>query len=162
VTFRRLIAEAKYDMESLQKIWDEGKRDGMIELAKKLKDLKEEDQEELIELLDSHFDPEKKPVKPVVQRRESTNGGNGNGQMRPRRRRSVRGRSQNKENTGPRSNSRRKRSMDKRNMNNNNNNNNMNNNNNNNNNVDHKGAVRKDQRQQVDMNQNQPAMVPAN
>jgi Exuperantia SAM-like domain len=169
VTFRRLLSEDKHDIESLQKAWDEGKRDAMAEIVKKLKDFKEEDHEELIELLDAHFDPEKKPVKPIVQRRESTSGGNGNGngngnrndnrndngQMRQRRRRAPRGRSQNKENNGPRSDSRRKRSSDKRNS-------NQGNNNNNNNNMEQKsGAIRKEHHQQVDANQN-PVMLAAN
>lgn len=143
VTFRRILAEAKYDMEKLQTIWDEGKRDALTTEMKKLEDLKEEEHEELVELLDSHFDPEKQAVKPVVQRRDSVSNGDGtphqNNRNMRRRRRGPRGRSLNKENRGPRNNSNRKRSTDKR-----------FNNNNNNNMKDH---------QQLDANQN---MVAAN
>lgn len=156
---RRILAEAKYDMDKLQALWTEGKREALEAEVKKLDEVKEEDREEMVNLLDSHFDPDKQAVKPVVQRRDSVTNGDGtphqnnNGNMRRRRRgpRGPRGRSLNKENRGPRSESRRKRSNDKR-LNNNNNNNVM----------DHQktGAIRKDQHQQVDNNQNN--MVSAN
>lgn len=146
VTFRRLLAEASHDLESLEKTWNEGKQEAVVEEVKKLKDLSDEDRDELAKILDAHFDPEKKPEKPIVARRENNNGGN----VRNQRRRRPRGRSVNKENRGPRSNSNRKRSADKR----------YNNNSNNNNNVMSKtGNMRKNQ--QVDSNQN-PALIPAN
>lgn len=149
VTFRRVLAEAKQDITSLEKSWNEGKRDAIAEIVKKLDELKEkdEDQEELIEILDSHFDPEKKPKKPEDLRRDSTSGNIRNSGRNQRRRRNSnpRGRSLNKENQGQRSNSSRKRSGDKR----------VNNNNNNNNVMDPKsGAIRKEQPQHVDSNQN--------
>jgi Exuperantia SAM-like domain len=170
VTFRRILAEAKYDMDKLQALWTEGKREALETEVKKLEELKEEDYEEMVDLLDSHFDPEKQVVKPVVQRRDSVSNGdgtphqNGNGNnMRRRRRgpRGPRGRSLNKENRGgpreqggQRMDNRRKRSSDKRfNNNDNNNNNNM---------MDHQkgGVIRKEHQQQVDLNQNN--MVSAN
>jgi hypothetical protein len=159
VTFRRILAEAKFDMDKLQAVWDEGKREGIATEMKKLEELKEEDHDEIIELLDSHFDPEKQAVKPIVQRRESVSNGDGNPHQNNRnmrrRRRGPRGRSPNKENQGPRNNPRRKRSTEKR----FNNNNNINNNNNV---MDPQktGVIRKDHPQQVDANQNN--MVSAN
>lgn len=170
VTFRRLLAEASHDNDSLEKIWNEGKREAIATEIKKLEGLPEEDQEELTELLDSHFDPEKKAVKLIVPRRESTSDGNnmrnngnnqrnngngnrnGNGNSRSFRRRSQRNqrtrsprsRSMNKENQGPRSQSRRNNSTGDKNM-----------NNNNNNVMESKsGAIRKEHQQQVDANQN--------
>jgi hypothetical protein len=161
VTFRRVIAEAKHDMDTLQKLWTEGKRDAIAEEVKKMDNLKEDEHEEVVEILDAHFDPEKKPVKPIVQRRESTSGGNGNGNndrdrnmrnnQQQRRRRNPRGRSMNKENTRPRSsnNNQRRRSVTDNRY------------NNNNNNMDHPKGMRKDQQHQVDANQN-TVMVSAN
>lgn len=169
VTFRRLLAEASHDYESLEKLWTEGKREAIEADVKKLETLTDEERTELTEILDSHFDPEKKPVKPVVQRRESTsegnnmrssntNNGNRNGARSYRRRGNrgnQRGRSQgeqainkenqgqpavNKENQGPRSEGRRNRiNSDKQ-----------------NNVMDPKsGAIRKElKQQQVDSNQN--------
>lgn len=149
-------------METLQKKWDEGKRDAMIELVKKIETLKDEDQIELADILDAHFDPEKKPIRPIVQRRENAN----NNQMGRRRRnggnRNSRGNNMNnKENNQDRarSNSRRRRrsSTDNKRFGgaNNNNNSNAKNNNNNNNVMDSKtGAIRKDSQQAVDANGN--------
>lgn len=155
VTFRRLLADAKHDLESLQKLWEEGKRDAMTEQIKKLDELKEEEQIELVDILDHYFDPEKKAVKPIVQRREGNRDGGreerrDNGQrdrQQPRRRRVQRGRSVNKENQGPRPDSRRRKRSE-----NGGNNKRMNN-------IEAKsGAGRKDN--QLDANQN--IMVSAN
>jgi hypothetical protein len=154
VTFRRLLAEEKYDLESLQMKYDEGKRDGLIEVVKKLKEIKEEEQIELIEILDSHFDPEKKPIRPVNKRRDSQS----NNGMRPRRRRggmsgprNSRGSTtmmdkENRERARSNSNRRRRRSVDNKRFGPNKNDNMMNNNNNNNNNVMDKktGTIRKE------------------
>lgn len=102
----------------MQTIYDTDKREGLEKLVKDLESVKEEEREELINILDHHFDAEKKPFKPIVNRRENRNMGNNN-----RRRRNNNGMPprmiQNKENRGPRSDSRRRRS---RNRNNNNNN----------------------------------------
>lgn len=122
-------------------MWEEGKREALVENIKKFEALSEEDQLELVEILDSHFDPEKKQVKPVVQRRENPvrEVATGREHVRAsRRRRGPRGRSVNKENMGPRSNSRRKHSTEKR----------MNDNNNNH--VEPKEAMRKEQPQQTE------------
>ena len=74
VTFRRVLAEFSYDFETLEKIWQTNKKDGIKDAIDKIVELKEEERQELIDLLDCHFDPEKQPVKPVVkkQRRRST------------------------------------------------------------------------------------------
>lgn len=146
------MAEAKQDLDSLTKIWTEGKRDGIAEIVKTIPGMKEDEQEELIEILDCHFDPEKKPVKPIQQRRENNQNNQNNGQfnndnnMRGRRnKRGPRRQSTNKENQGSRNDSRRRKrsSTDKR----------FNNNNNNNNVMDPKsGAIRKEY--PVDANQN--------
>lgn len=130
----------------------------MTEQIKKMDELKEEEQIELVDILDHYFDPEKKAVKPVVQRRETNRDGGredrrDNGQrdrQQQRRRRVPRGRSINKENQGPRPDSRRRKrsengTNEKR--------------INNNNNVDAKSGARKDH-QQMDANQN--IMVSAN
>lgn len=168
VNFRRQLSEASLNLEGLQKLWDEGKREAIAEKIKSLESVKEEDKEELVEILDCHFDPEKKTVKPVVVRRENNErnnqgnndrgSNNGNGNTRngnARRRRGNRGRSPNKENQGqqdnrgPRSNSRRKSSTsDKR------NDKRFNNNNNNNNEFQQKNGDYRKMRQNVDMNQN--------
>ena len=167
VTFRRLLAEAKQDMESLTKIWTDSKRDGIAEMVKKIEGMKEDETEELIDILDSHFDPEKKAIKPVVQRRterRDSNQNNGNNvnhdnnqnqnNMRNQRnnRRGPGRPNVNKENQGPpRNNSRRRKrsTTDKRQY-------------NNNNVMDSKsGTIRKDQQQQMDANQNS-VLVSAN
>lgn len=158
-----MLAEAKHENDTLEALWTAGKREALETEVKKLETLTEEDHEELTNILDAFFDPDKKPVKPVVQRRESTSdsnnmrnnnrnqqNGNNNRYRRRAPRRSQRDQSQGKENHGPRSNSRRKRSSgDKQNLNGNNNNNN-----NNNTVMDAKtGAIRKELHQ-VDANQN--------
>jgi len=102
--FRRALADQNHDSKSLQAIWDSEKREGIEKLVKGLESIKEEDHEELINILEHHFDAEKKPFKPVVRRE---NNGNGRGGPNIRRRRSQR---MNKENQGSRPNSRRRRS----------------------------------------------------
>jgi maternal-effect protein exuperantia len=156
VTFRRLLAEEKYDLDSLKMKYDEGKRDALIEVVKKLKEIKEEEQIELVEILDSHFDPEKKPLRPI-KRRDSQN--NNNGGMRPRRRRggmsgprnsrgstTMMDKENNRDRARSNSNRRRRRSVDNKRFGPNNNDNMMHNNNNNNNNVMDKktGTIRKE------------------
>jgi len=96
--FRRALADKNHDMKSLQEIWDAEKREGIEKLVKNLESVKEEDHEELINILEHHFDEEKKPFKPVVRR--ENNGMNG------RRGPKIRSRRMNheKENRGPRQN----------------------------------------------------------
>jgi len=71
VTYRRVLAELGYNLEALQALWTESKKDGMKTVTDKCEELKSEDREELVEILDHHFDPEKVPLKPRVNRRHS-------------------------------------------------------------------------------------------
>lgn len=114
VHFRRALADANHDKDTLQELWNAQKREGMENLVKSLESIKEEDQEEFINILDSYFDEEKKPAKPPMNpnahmhRRDSTsnNGGGRKGGMRHRRNsHNMNG----KENRGSRNNSRRRR-----------------------------------------------------
>lgn len=87
VNFRRVLAENGYDLEQLKAVWNDTKRDGINNIISKFSELKEDDQNELCELLDNFFDPEKESIKPKVHhnpRRSNRNyrpripGGNGN------------------------------------------------------------------------------------
>lgn len=96
-------------MKSLQEIWDSEKREGMEKLVKGLESIKEEDHEEMINILEHHFDEEKKPFKPVVRRENNGPGPRSGSGIR--RRRSQRMSNTNKENRGgSRTDSRRRRS----------------------------------------------------
>ncbi|KAJ6633458.1 Maternal protein exuperantia, partial [Pseudolycoriella hygida] len=68
VTFRRVLADHGYDLDSLKQIWDAKKKEGLAELVSTISELKEEEQTELVDILDCHFDPEKKAVLPVIKR----------------------------------------------------------------------------------------------
>lgn len=134
VSFRRALADANHDKETLQELWNTKKREGLEELVKSLEAIKEEDHEEFITILDSYFDEEKKPARPptnpnaVNNRRDSTSNGGGRnyqnnnnnnnnkGGNNMRRNHSSRNIHQNsnngnngKENRGSRNNSRRRR-----------------------------------------------------
>jgi maternal-effect protein exuperantia len=85
VTFRRVLADHKYDFETLKEVWETKKKEGIVELVTSISDLKEDDQKELIDILDCHFDPDKKPILPNIKR------------SRPKRRQSMQ-----KENSRPR------------------------------------------------------------
>jgi maternal-effect protein exuperantia len=127
VNFRRALADVKHDKDTLQELYNKEKREGLENLVKSLESVKEEDREELIEILDSYFDEEKKPAKPPVnpnavqnQRRDSVNnngaGSGRNNNMRRRRGRNMNNNNNNnvggnKENRGPRNDSRRRRSQ---------------------------------------------------
>ncbi|KAG4074673.1 hypothetical protein HA402_004544 [Bradysia odoriphaga] len=87
VTFRRVLADHGYDFESLKEAWESKKKEGLVELVNSIGDLKEEDQKELIEILDCHFDPDKKAILPNIKRNN-----------RPNRRQSI----SQKENVRPR------------------------------------------------------------
>ena len=102
--FRRALAEQNHDSKTLQAIWDSEKREGIEKLVKDLESIKEEDREELINILEHHYDAEKKPFKPVVRREN-----NGREGQNIRRRRSQRMNNNNKENRGSRPNSQRRR-----------------------------------------------------
>uniref|UniRef100_A0A336LHH5 CSON014416 protein n=1 Tax=Culicoides sonorensis TaxID=179676 RepID=A0A336LHH5_CULSO len=72
VTFRRVLAEHGHELTELYKIWEESKKDGLIKCLESCDELKENDRNELIEILDHHFDPEKQAYRPIVRRRSST------------------------------------------------------------------------------------------
>lgn len=123
VTFRRELADANHDKDSLQEIWNAQKREGFENLVKSLESVKEEDREEFVDILESFFDEEKKPAKPPMSNNNNnagTNGGqNGNSNNGGRnnnkgqgmgRRRSTRHiqNSNGKENRGQRNDSRRR------------------------------------------------------
>lgn len=59
-------------------------QDGLMELVSKLEDIKEENRAELVDLLDSYFDPEKELIVPIVKKPE-----NQNDRRRPQRRRGT-------------------------------------------------------------------------
>lgn len=101
--FRRALADKNHDSKTLQTVWDSEKREGIEKLVKSLESIKEEDHEELINILEHHYDPEQKPFKPVVRR---DNHQIGRGGPNIRRRNSM----NNKENRGSRPNSHRRRS----------------------------------------------------
>lgn len=144
VNYRRLLSEFKHDNDSLTELWTNGKRDAITEAVNQIQDLKQEERDELIEILDCHYDPEKKSLKPVVNR--------SNSRRRMPRNRSNR-RYNNKENRRP--SRRSSRSMENNGGRNNggrfysNNNNQYNNNQyyNNNNQMDHKMQVKKEMMQ---------------
>lgn len=102
--FRRALADKNHDMKSLQEIWDAEKREGIEKLVKSLESIKEEDYEELINILEHHFDVEKQPFKPIV-RRENNGMGRGGPRIRPPRG----AQRMNKENRGSRQNDNRRR-----------------------------------------------------
>lgn len=71
VNYRRILAEHGYDLAQFKAMWDELKRDGIAEAISKLDELKEDDRNELINIIDHHFDPEKQPMRPKTNRNAS-------------------------------------------------------------------------------------------
>lgn len=67
VKFRIILAEYSYDLQSLNAVWTEKKRDGLVEILEPIEGLKPEDKTELADLFDSYFDPAKTTIKPVVK-----------------------------------------------------------------------------------------------
>lgn len=67
VKFRIILAENSYDLQALNDIWSEKKRDGLAEVVQQIDVLKPEEQSELVDLFDSYFDPAKTTIKPVVK-----------------------------------------------------------------------------------------------
>lgn len=66
--FRKALADLKHDKSTLQEIWNNGKREGLEAVVKNLESLKEDvEREELVNILEHHFDEEKKPLKPLVR-----------------------------------------------------------------------------------------------
>ncbi|XP_030387165.1 maternal protein exuperantia [Scaptodrosophila lebanonensis] len=67
VKFRIVLAEQGFDLTTLSAIWSEKHKEGITEALQAISNLKSEDKTELIELLDSYFDPNKTTIKPVVK-----------------------------------------------------------------------------------------------
>lgn len=74
VTFRRILADHGFDMEQLEELWNEKKKEAFIEIVNVIDELKADEKAELIDLLDCHFDPEKQPIQPIVKRHRSKRG----------------------------------------------------------------------------------------
>lgn len=68
VTFRRVLAEKGFDVKTLEDMWKEKKKDGLTEVIWKLDELKDEEKTELVDILDSYFDPEKQALVPPVKK----------------------------------------------------------------------------------------------
>lgn len=139
VGFRRALADMKHDKDTLQELYNKEKREGLENLVKSLESVKEEDREELTEILDCFFNEEKKPACPppnpnavMNNNRRDSGPGNGSGrnnnQNNNMRRPRGNGRGRNmmnmnnpmmnnngKENRGPRNDSRRRRNSQRRN-----------------------------------------------
>uniref|UniRef100_A0A1I8P1I6 Uncharacterized protein n=1 Tax=Stomoxys calcitrans TaxID=35570 RepID=A0A1I8P1I6_STOCA len=67
VKFRIFLAEHGYDLQTLNAIWTEKKRDGLVEVLQVMEELKDEDKTELADLFDSYYDPAKTTIKPIVK-----------------------------------------------------------------------------------------------
>lgn len=66
VEFRIILAEQSYDLQALNAIWSDTKRDGLVEILQVIDELKDEDKIELADLFDSYYDPAKTTIKPIV------------------------------------------------------------------------------------------------
>lgn len=67
VKFRIVLAENGFDLNSLNAIWTDKRTEGLDMALQSIGTLKNEDKTELLELLDSFFDPNKTTIKPVVK-----------------------------------------------------------------------------------------------
>ncbi|EDW74378.1 uncharacterized protein Dwil_GK21418, isoform B [Drosophila willistoni] len=67
VKFRIVLAENGFDLSSLKTIWTENSSAGVDKALQSITSLKPEDKSELVELLDSYFDPNKTIIKPVIK-----------------------------------------------------------------------------------------------
>ncbi|XP_023292503.2 maternal protein exuperantia [Lucilia cuprina] len=67
VKFRIILAEHSYDLQTLNAIWTEKKRDGLVEILQVIDELKSEEKTELADLFDSYFDPAKTTIRPIVK-----------------------------------------------------------------------------------------------
>lgn len=74
VTFRRIIADHGYDLEQLHEVWESKKKDGLNEVIASMEEVKPDDKIELVDLLDSHFDPDKQAILPIVKKHRSKRG----------------------------------------------------------------------------------------
>lgn len=62
---RRLLAEKNIDYEKLESTWKSNGRDGLSEILKnRIEFANEKENEDLLEMLECHFDPEKKALQP--------------------------------------------------------------------------------------------------
>ncbi|KAI8036955.1 maternal protein exuperantia [Drosophila gunungcola] len=67
VKFRIVLAENGFDLSSLGAIWADKRTEGLDMALQSIGSMKSEDKAELLELLDSFFDPNKTTIKPVVK-----------------------------------------------------------------------------------------------
>lgn len=160
-----MLAEAKHNNDTLEQMWNDGKRDAITETVNKIEGLKEEERTELIEILDCHYDPEKKSIKPVTKQSSKPQQSQQQQQQQQQpRRRMPRNRNMNKENRNRGGRQRNKSNDSNKKFYSNNNNSSQVNNNNNNSHTNNNnmmtstdtmksGGVRKDFTQ-VDSNQN--------
>lgn len=73
VKFRIVLAENGFDLNTLSAIWAEKNIEGLDIALQSIGRLKSKDKAELLELLDSYFDPKKTTVKPVVKGNSNNN-----------------------------------------------------------------------------------------
>lgn len=73
VKFRIVLAENGFDLNSLNAIWTDKSTEGLDMALQTIGSLKTEDKTELLELLDSFFDPNKTTIKPVVKSNNNNN-----------------------------------------------------------------------------------------
>ncbi|KAH8254444.1 hypothetical protein KR032_010137 [Drosophila birchii] len=73
VKFRIVLAENGFDLSSLNAIWADKGTEGLDLALQSIGTLKAEDKSELIELMDSFFDPNKTTIKPVVKSNNNNN-----------------------------------------------------------------------------------------
>ncbi|XP_037714332.1 maternal protein exuperantia [Drosophila subpulchrella] len=67
VKFRIVLAENGFDLNTLSAIWADKRTEGLDMALQSIGTMKGEDKAELLELLDSYFDPNKTTIKPVVK-----------------------------------------------------------------------------------------------
>ncbi|XP_017051130.1 maternal protein exuperantia [Drosophila ficusphila] len=67
VKFRIVLAENGFDLNALSAIWADKRTEGLDMALQSIGTMKNEDKAELLELLDSYFDPNKTTIKPVVK-----------------------------------------------------------------------------------------------
>ncbi|XP_064547075.1 maternal protein exuperantia [Drosophila montana] len=67
VKFRIVLAENGFDLTTLNDIWTEKRVEGLDAALQGIASLKAEDKNELVELLDSFFDPAKVTIKPIIK-----------------------------------------------------------------------------------------------
>ncbi|KAH8411055.1 hypothetical protein KR222_011046 [Zaprionus bogoriensis] len=67
VKFRIVLAENGFDLTTLNDIWTDKRSAGLNAALQGISNLKVEDKTELVELLDSFFDPNKTTIKPIIK-----------------------------------------------------------------------------------------------